>query len=293
MHAEAVRRFCERAYLQYHHLRYLSPDPLEVVRRYSTVRDREVVGLIASSLAIGRVDGIVGAAREVAARLGASGGTPADVVTHASARELRTCCEGFRYRFFDAEQLRGLLVGLRGVMRDHGSVEACFRLASTGRALGQAGDRCDAVIAGLTGLVDAVVAASGGKLSESILLPRPGRQSACKRLMLYLRWMVRRDAIDPGGWTCLEPASLLVPVDTHLLRVARALGLTSRAQANLRVAREITGALRAIDPRDPVRFDFCLTRPGIHPLVDEHRWLVLGGTQESVGKPPLERTRSA
>ncbi len=290
MRVDGVRRFCERAYRRYHRLQYLSPDPLEVVRDYPRLADREVVGLIASSLALGRVDGIVRAVREVTARIEAAGGTPAEVVAGATGRELRACCEGFRYRFFDAEQLCGLLTGLQGTLRDHGSLEACFRrcaIATSER------DPSDAVVTGLAGMVEAVVGASRGRLSRSILLPRPDRASACKRLMLYLRWMVRSDEIDPGGWSSVDPSALLMPVDTHLLRVARALGLTSRLQPSLSVSREITRAMRAVDPVDPVRFDFCLTRPGIHPLIDERQWLARDTTRESSRKPPSECTRSA
>ncbi len=290
MDLHAVRRFCDRAYRRYHRLQYLSPDPLEVVRRYPAVTDREVVGLIASSLALGRVDGIVRSVREVAARLGVAGPHPAEFVAEATDGDLRTCCKGFRYRFFDAEQLHGLLAGLRGVLHDHGTVEACFQ---RGVSAANLQDPADGVVAGLAGLVGAVVAGSDGRLSRSILLPRLERESACKRLMLYLRWMVRSDEIDPGGWSAVDPAALLMPVDTHLLRVARALGLTSRSQPSLGVSLEITRAMRAVDPVDPVRFDFCLTRPGIHPLIDEVQWLACGVSRESGGKPLRERTRSA
>jgi len=87
--------------------------------------------------------------------------------------------------------------------------------------------------------------------------------SDLKRLHLFLRWMVRRDEVDPGGWESVTPARLIVPLDTHMHRIALRLGLTSRKQANLRTAGEITAAFRALERDDPVRYDFCLTRLGI------------------------------
>jgi uncharacterized protein (TIGR02757 family) len=85
---------------------------------------------------------------------------------------------------------------------------------------------------------------------------------------LYLRWMVRRDRVDPGPWRRVPRAKLVVPLDTHMFRIARALGLTRRRQANLATAIEITKAFAQHSPRDPVRYDFCLTRLGINPLLD-------------------------
>ena len=98
------------------------------------------------------------------------------------------------------------------------------------------------------------------------LLPHPARGSACKRLMLYLRWMVRNDRVDVGSWSDVSPALLVAPVDTHLFAMARRFNWTQRKQANLATALEITAALRRFAPRDPLRYDFALTRPGIMRL---------------------------
>ena len=99
------------------------------------------------------------------------------------------------------------------------------------------------------------------------LLSDPARGSTCKRLHLYLRWMVRTDAVDPGGWTAVRPAQLLVPVDVHMHRIGRALGFTRRAQPSGRATEDITAAFRRLSPDDPVRYDFALTRLGIRERV--------------------------
>jgi uncharacterized protein (TIGR02757 family) len=101
------------------------------------------------------------------------------------------------------------------------------------------------------------------------LIPTPDRGSACKRLNLFLRWMVRRDDVDPGGWDGVPPSKLVVPLDIHMHRIALTLGLTERKQADLRTAIEITEAFRKLSPSDPVRYDFVLTRFGIRKDLDQ------------------------
>ena len=93
--------------------------------------------------------------------------------------------------------------------------------------------------------------------------PRPSAGSACKRLNLYLRWMVRRDAVDFGVWTAVSPAQLIVPLDTHVIRLGRCLRLTRYTSPGWRMAADITRALRQLDPDDPVRFDFSLCHVGM------------------------------
>jgi len=101
------------------------------------------------------------------------------------------------------------------------------------------------------------------------------RGSACKRLLMYLRWMVRKDEVDPGGWEGIPPSKLLVPVDTHMHRIARKLRFTRRKQANLATVREITAAFRKIVPDDPARYDFTLTRFGIRKDLKSNRDFII------------------
>lgn len=241
---------CEAVYSAFARSEFLSPDPLELVVRYEDLRDREIAGFIASSLAVGRAGAIVAVAGRVISRLGA----PYEGLLLSSDANLRSICSGFSYRFFGENHLYGLLLGLRQVVNEHGSIENCLSLGSS-----------DQVLPGLSFLVDQLYARSGTRLDDSILVAHPSRGSACKRLLLFLRWMVRKDQVDPGGWTLIRPAQLLVPIDTHMLSVSRQLGLTKRKQATLSVSKEVTARFAAICPDDPVRYDFALTRLGIHP----------------------------
>lgn len=265
MERRALAAFCDRAYDRFHRPCFISPDPLEIVREFEDLADREIVALLASSLALGRVGGILSAVRSVLDRLGRIDSSPARAAAGASPADFRSVSEGFVYRFFDADQLAGMLSGIGLVLARYGSLEACVAAGTRGRE--------GTLLAGLSRLVDTAVEGADGRLDESILLSRPDRGSACKRLLLFARWMVRSDEIDPGGWDAIGPRQLMMPVDTHVLKVARALGVTRRRVASIAVSREITAALRSIAPADPIRYDFALTRPGINPLLDEKGWL--------------------
>ena len=102
-----------------------------------------------------------------------------------------------------------------------------------------------------------------------ILITPPEKGSACKRFNLFLRWMVRCDSVDPGGWKCIDKKDLLVPVDTHMFDIATRLGFTHRRYGDLKAALEITAGFARYCPEDPVKFDFSLTRLGIHPDLDK------------------------
>ena len=104
----------------------------------------------------------------------------------------------------------------------------------------------------------------GFSRERDFLFPDPGKGSACKRHNLFLRWLVReKDRVDLGIWTILSPRDLIVPLDTHMARMGRTLGLTLRRSADWKMAEEITVAFRAVCPGDPVKFDYALTRIGI------------------------------
>ncbi len=247
-----MKRLLDDLYSKLNRLEYLSPDPLELVHEYSRRDDRELVGLVASTLSYGRVAQILSSARGV---LDGLGDRPARFVADEQPRNVRRAAAKVRHRFTSPAELGDLLVGAGRVMREHGSLESCF-LSHFRR-----GDETTAPA--LEGFVRELGRAAGARPAS--LLPLPERGSACKRLHLYLRWMVRRDAVDPGVWTKVDPARLIVPLDTHMHRIARRLRLTTRSQADLRTALDVTRSLREFAPHDPVRYDFALTRIGIRP----------------------------
>ena len=245
----AHRARLEDLYGRYTRRDYLAPDPVAFLHAYDDVRDREIVGLVASSLAYGRA---VQISKSVAAVLDRME-EPARFLASATQRTLRQAFAGFKHRFTTGEELADVLLGAKRAIDQFGSLHACFAagLSPTHATV------TDAAAA----FVDRILA--GAAASSSYLLPSPRRGSACKRLNLFLRWMARSDEIDLGGWDDVPRSKLIVPLDTHMHRIALAFGATRRKQANLRAALELTAAFRKIAPHDPVRYDFALTRLGI------------------------------
>jgi uncharacterized protein (TIGR02757 family) len=237
------------------------PDPLETLYAYQDPGDQEIAGLVAAGLAYGRVTQILASVGRALTILGSS---PREFLDRTPERSLARRFATFRHRFTSGAELAALLVAVKRAVADRGSLERLFR---AGLAPGDATvlPALAAFVAALRGLAPAPCPS---------LLSSPEDGSACKRLNLFLRWMIRRDAVDPGPWRGLPVAKLVVPLDTHLFRIGQTLDLTARRQADLRAALEITRGFARIAPCDPVRYDFALTRLGIRaecrgtPLAD-------------------------
>ena len=239
----------ERLYHTLNKREYVHPDPLEFLYLYEEPCDREIVGLVSSSLAYGRVAQILKSVDSALERLGEH---PADFLRGSSRANLERSFAGFRHRFTTGSDMARMLDGARAAITEYGSLGELFAELVK--------DDEPTVLPALTRFVSVVTGPLGG---ESCPLPAPELGSACKRLHLYLRWMVRSDEVDPGGWEGVPASKLLVPLDTHMHRLSRRLGLTERKQADARTALEITEAFRLLSPDDPVKYDFALTRLGI------------------------------
>lgn len=255
---DAVRRalpHLEDAYERLNRREYVSPDPLETLYRYESLADREVAALVVSCVSYGRVAMILRNARSL---LGILGDHPAGFLRSASREALMEATRSFRHRFTTGEEMASLMVGIGGVLRDYGSLEGLMASSL---------ERVRTPVEGITAFVERLreVSALGGKY----LLPSPADGSACKRLFLFLKWMVRTDDVDPGGWTVLHPRDLLIPMDVHMFGICSMLKLTGRKQANLRTAMEVTDLFRSVVPDDPAKFDFVITRFGIRKELDK------------------------
>lgn len=224
----------------------LARDPVRFPRRYRDPADVEVAAAFAALLAFGRVD-LFGPVVQAILDCADARGGPAAWVRDPHPGDLA----GLGYRWFRSADLQALARTLGAVLAARGSLGALFVPGPARRSLGGAIDTMRAL------------APPGTSRAFATFLPHPADGSACKRWLMLLRWMVRRDAVDLGLWTHLSPAELVIPVDTHVHRVSRFLGLTRRAAADWRAAEEITAALRACDPADPVRYDFALAHLGI------------------------------
>lgn len=242
------RAVFETLYSDYNKREYVSPDPLQFLYGYPDIRDREIVALIASSLAYGKVAQILKSIGKVLAVLGDH---PAEYLKNAERAELDVKLDGFVHRFTDSQAITSFLFCVSCLLKRGGTLESLF--ASHVKS--------DNIWAAMEGFVSELMSLDGK--SEMFLLPKPSNGSACKRLALFLRWMVRCDDVDPGGWTCVSPEQLVIPLDTHMFHICTSLGLSERKAAHGKTAQEITDNFKRISPCDPVKYDFSITRFGI------------------------------
>lgn len=245
--------FLERIYARYTRAELVSPDPLEFLGRFSAPQDRELAALLAACFAYGNVKQILKNINGLLAKMPRG---PHAFITQTEPAQMRRIFKGFRYRFTGEEELCAFLCALRRVLKKYGSLENCF--------LSHYDPADESVLPALRGFAREL--RRGTDLHS--LVPDPDKNSALKRLNLFLRWMVRQDAVDPGGWQNVSPAQLIVPLDVHMHRIARKLGLTKRNAADITTALEISRAFKKCCPHDPIKYDFCLTRFGIRDDMD-------------------------
>jgi uncharacterized protein (TIGR02757 family) len=235
-------------------------DPVNLVRPFHDPADREVAGFCAAALAFGRVGSVN---QSIRALFDVMGSRPAAFVRAFDPVTGRRSLETFVHRWIRGADVTALLWILRQMLETNGSIERFFTSGDdpaspdVGPALDTFSSR--ALAFDLRPAYGKVPRRPG----VCYFFPRPSAGSACKRLNLYLRWMVRRDDVDLGVWTSVSPSRLVVPLDTHVIRLGRCLGLTRYRSPGWRMAADITASLRAIDTVDPVRFDFSLCHVGM------------------------------
>ena len=254
-----LREPFERVYRTFDHLHSAS-DPVHMVRRYSAPEDQEVVAFCAAGLAFGRVASVL---HSIESLLAVMGPRPA-----AFVRAFDSATDGRRlaplvHRWIGGSDLAALMLVLQRMLRESGTIERFF-LAGDVPDTPDIGPGLEAFS---TRALAIDVRRAYGRVPKrpgvGNFFPRPSAGSACKRLNLFLRWMVRKDVIDLGVWTGLSPARLIVPLDTHIVRLGQCLRLTRYRSPGWKMAAEITASWRAIDPIDPVRYDFALCHVGM------------------------------
>jgi uncharacterized protein (TIGR02757 family) len=238
----------------------LARDPVGAVRGYGDPLDAEIAALVAASIAFGNVTTIRAKLADCLARLGPNPSKSADDPLRVT-RAMR----GWVHRVFRGEDIARLVIGARVVQREHGSLGEAFALDLAS----QDGDLREALSAWCARIRDrgglARSAAHTKRRGPAHLLPDPRGASGSKRLLLYLRWMVRPDdGVDVGLWSSrVPPRVLLCPVDTHIHKLSRNLGFTSRKDLSWTTTEEITRALARFDPADPIKYDFALCHMGM------------------------------
>ena len=253
----AIKSVLDKLYKKYNHRDLIKPDPLQFVYRYNKSSDREIVALLSADLAYGRIEQIQKSLTNLFERMGES---PYEFVKGFGKNE-RKKLNDFKHRFTTDQDISDLLMLLKKVLDQYTSIEAFF-------VQGYNPDDIN-IIPALSkfckSLLDMYASEHNGKTSRGLnyLLVNPAQGSACKRLNLFLRWMVRDDDVDAGLWKSIDKSKLIVPIDVHMGRLCRILGFHNKQTASLSTAVKITECFAEIEPADPVKYDFALSRIGI------------------------------
>jgi uncharacterized protein (TIGR02757 family) len=259
MNRAALKPELDRLYQSFN-AEHSATDPIQIVRRFAQPDDLEVVGFCAASLAFGRVASVLHSVERLVAIMGRR---PAEYVRRFDPARDAAAFDGLVHRWTRERDLVALVWIIRQMLDRSGSIEGFFL------------EGYDASAPDLSGALDSFSAramaldlkAAYGKVPRrpgvGYFFPSPSKGSACKRLNLFLRWMVRRDALDLGVWTRVPASKLVVPLDTHVIRVGRCLQLTRYTSPGWKMARDITASLTSIDPSDPVRYDFSICHLGM------------------------------
>jgi uncharacterized protein (TIGR02757 family) len=245
-------------YDRFHKPEFMRMDPIEYVRKFREPRDIEIVGLLASSLAYGQVENIRANIERV---LRIMGDTVSDFVCDTSFKDKQELLKTFKHRFNDGKDVALLFECVKRAIHEKGSVRALFT-----EGMRRGDQNIKNALNEFVKKLNRWAIDIGGETGRSFrhLLPLPSAGSPCKRLNMYLRWMVRKDdGIDLGIWGDVSPALLVIPVDTHVAAIARRHKLTGRKSIDWRMAEEITATLKKISPFDPVKYDFSLCRAGM------------------------------
>jgi uncharacterized protein (TIGR02757 family) len=243
--------------------KHLWNDPVQFVHRYDDPGDREIVGLIASAFAYGNVKIVL---RTVDSALSYLGTSPRRAIISFDPKKDVRRLRGFYHRFNTSRDLAVLFWIIRRTLEEYGSLQSAFTDALASKDTDITG-ALDGFCATLLGFGHERFYPTGElkrRVGVRFFFPRPSEGSACKRLNLYLRWMVRpEDGIDCGVWTDVSPRQLVIPLDTHIARISSYIGLTAMRSPGWSMALDITRSLRRLDASDPLRYDFALCHLGI------------------------------
>lgn len=253
MNNSELKEKLEAHYLNYRQ-KFSSKDPVWILHRFSDERDIELIGLITAAFAYGSVDQINRFINELLLK---TGNNPYEFTINFSKRKDKKHLEGLYYRFNSHVDLLDMFSSLNKVIVKQGSLKNLFLSkyeASHTNII--------PALSGFTSELNNNIPGTEGRYYH-YLFSNPVNNSTCKRMNLFLRWMVRKDDIDTGLWSDIPASKLIMPVDTHIARISNKLKLVNRKSIDLKFAIELTERLKEFDPVDPVKYDFALCHIGI------------------------------
>ena len=239
----------------------ISPDPLQFLHFYIDERDIEVIGFIASVFAYGNVKQIINSLEKIRT---ITKDEPFNYVINFSKKDYKDFNK-LKHRFYTEADIINLFLVMSRVYKTHGSLKNLFlhyydpKEQNFKNAISKFSNHFVKIVMEQT---------NQDKVSQGIkfMFPKPEKGSACKRMNLFLRWMVRKDELDFGLWSEIPTNKLVIPVDTHIAKVCTSLKLTKRKNVSWNMAEEITEKLKKFDPNDPVKYDFALCHIGMRKM---------------------------
>lgn len=250
--------------LDWHYLNFdrtkLSPDPLEYPHHFSDYEDIELIGFIASVFAYGNVKQIKNSLENI---LNIFEPSPSEFILNLNKNKSKEKLKGIKHRFYSAEDILNLFYLLKIVIQKNGSLKNLFL-----RHYSEKDISIKNALSEFSKEFLSIYEEELGSFTTGIkfMFPLPERNSACKRMNLFLRWMVRKDELDFGLWGEIQTNKLIIPVDTHVARICKGLKLTTLKNISWKMAEEITNNLKKFDPIDPVKYDFAICHIGIRKL---------------------------
>jgi len=251
----AIKQLLDQKVKQYNHIDFIEKDPISIPHLFTKQQDIELAAFFAAIFAWGNRITIIQKSKELLERMDSA---PFEFCTQHQAKDLKKLV-GFAHRTFNDIDLLYCIAFFKQHYSTQKSLEtAFFKDQKTGKSL-------KTVAAGLVNFKDYFFSLEGAPYRTKKHIASPENGSTCKRLNMFLRWMVRKDqhGVDFGLWKAISPADLIIPIDVHVARVSRTFGLISRPQIDWLAAIELTDYCRTLDSRDPVKYDFALFSLGV------------------------------
>lgn len=247
----SLKDFLDEKVEKFNRPNFIELDPISIPHQYTKKQDIEIAGLFTSVLAWGQRVTIIKKSNEL---LSLMDGSPHDFLLHHKTKDLKAF-ENFKHRTFNSTDALYFIEALAAIYRKHESLERTFLTSPNDTHVGN----------GLIQFHNLFFSLPDFPIRTKKHVSTPERKSACKRLNMYLRWMIRQDShrVDFGLWKEIKPSQLICPLDLHVERVARKLKLITRKQVDWKTALELTANLRLLDPIDPVKYDFALFGLGV------------------------------
>jgi uncharacterized protein (TIGR02757 family) len=251
----AIKQLLDQKVKQYNHIDFIEKDPISIPHLYTKQQDIEIAAFFAAIFAWGNRTTIIQKSKELLERMD---NAPFEYCTQHQVKDLKKLI-GFAHRTFNDRDLLYCIAFFKHHYANQKSLETAFFMDQ------DSGKKVKTVAAGLVNFKNYFFSLEDAPYRTKKHIASPENGSTCKRLNMFLRWLVRKDqhGVDFGLWKAISPADLIIPIDVHVARVSRSFGLISRPQIDWLTALELTEYCRTLDARDPVKYDFALFSLGV------------------------------